>query len=299
MSKIRIVAERRSAGSGTYSVNRKFCRCRRANINVEGMRASDNAQFTVASWYDVEIGDTIEAVVDDVNVDHLVGAYNFYYSLRDESGYNLDGRRVDASTGAVYGVETNPAMRHEGHKYLDCDAQRQVIKVTPSSRENNQVVDFEESREIQLWVKPNTLSDTNPKIIFDRMDNHSGIQIGIQKSGSNHYVYVKTRTWDGSATEERWTGDSGNSYDSKLQVTTGTDTFIRVWEAPDGGGSATKKRNYISVNGGSAYLLGNHTSLSEKLEDTVSDFYIGGSAGLQSDYTVSYTHLTLPTSDLV
>ena len=43
MSKIRIVAERRSAGSGTYSVNRKFCRCRRANINVEGMRASDNA----------------------------------------------------------------------------------------------------------------------------------------------------------------------------------------------------------------------------------------------------------------
>ena len=284
MSKIRIVAERRSAGSGTYSVNRKFCRCRRANINVEGMRASDNAQFTVASWYDVEIGDTIEAVVDDVTVDHLVGAYNFYYSLRDESGYNLDGRRVDASTGAVYGVETNPAMRHEGHKYLDCDAQRQVIKVTPSSRENNQVVDFEESREIQLWVKPNTLSDTNPKIIFDRMDNHSGIQIGIQKSGSNHYVYVKTRTWDGSATEERWTGDSGNSYDSKLQVTTGTDTFIRVWEAPDGGGSATKKRNYISVNGGSAYLLGNHTSLSEKLEDTVSDFYIGGSAGLQSDY---------------
>ena len=253
-------------------------------VNLEGSRAVDNAQITISKGYDVQQNDILTFITDDIDVDHMCGAWHFNHSLRDESGYNLDGKRNDSSSDPIFKTErdqSNQDLRHKGQHYLDCETQRQVIKIKPSSEEaNNKIIDFEEGREIHIWIKVPTLDDDETQIIFDRMDSNSGIQIGLYKTNNVTYAYCKTRTKGGStiSNKESETGTAGQL----LEVTSGKEAFIDVYSKPDGG--SKYKQNYIRVNGGERYLMPWHTTSTLKMEAGVSDIYIGGTSSNGSKF---------------
>ena len=120
MTRYKAVWENREPNSSNYKVRRGSLRIERSKIKINGSRAADTANMTVKGNYDVSIGDTLTFLHDDVDVDDLKCAWNFYYSLRDESGYNIDLQRVNSSGSIIsepttqYGVETSTTSRFLG-----------------------------------------------------------------------------------------------------------------------------------------------------------------------------------------
>ena len=97
---IRVVHEKRKLDGSNLSVIRDLVYpIDQLEIRTEGTRAVDTAEFITNRKYAVvdkdsdsgiATGDVISIITNDISVEHLVGAWNFYYTTRDESGYNFD-----------------------------------------------------------------------------------------------------------------------------------------------------------------------------------------------------------------
>ena len=112
----------------------------KGTVNIEGSRKVDNGEFVFNGSTEMTTNnnETISFISDDVPVEHLSFAQNFYYNVRDESGYNIDGYRIDGSNlSPVYGVEDNTDFRHLGQKYLDSATASKVIRCKLSDEEDN------------------------------------------------------------------------------------------------------------------------------------------------------------------
>ena len=240
---VRVVHEHRKVVGSSYSVTRSIIPVEKVNMKIEGTKAVDSAEIVSKSKYisngqdyGISVGDVVSVVTDDVDVNHLVGAYNFYYTLRDESGFNIDGLNINSTTPS-YGVETNASSRYQGKKYLNCVSSAQSIELTQSTQEGNyNKINFNGGCEIQMWIKtPSTsnFSSGSKQIIYQRMDSKHGIEIGIEKSGSNYYMYWSSRITHSSSTDDETTiGDTDASH-SYMQVQPDTDYFIRLWRQDD------------------------------------------------------------------
>ena len=142
MTKYNIFSERRNYDASPFTVTRNKLKIKDGEVNIAGSRSVDNAKFVVASPVDVKTGDIVSFITDDVDTDELIGAWNFYHNLRDESGYNLDA--VDTTSNIVYVRETLESSRFRGHPYIDFNASNPVITLTPSTTENNStLINFE------------------------------------------------------------------------------------------------------------------------------------------------------------
>ena len=181
----KIIHEKRTIDSSNYKVARSQLKLKYGEVNIEGSRAVDNGKFVVEGGHTITTDDNIAFISDDVNIDHLCFAMNFYYNVRDESGYNIDGHRIDSSDDPNYGLETSN-NRYQGHKYLDCTDNTQVIRCKQSQYENNKTaINFEDGREIQLHIKtpaPDTWSADEKQIIFSRMDSNAGKDIVLKRN---------------------------------------------------------------------------------------------------------------------
>lgn len=136
MSSYTVFTERRNYTPNPYTVIRNKLNAYEGDINIAGSRAVDNAKFVVASPVDIKIGDTVSCIADDVDTSELIGAWNFYHNLRDESGYNLDA--TVASGTLVYARETLESSRFRGHPYIDFNASSSpVVQIVPTASENN------------------------------------------------------------------------------------------------------------------------------------------------------------------
>lgn len=220
MSLYSIFSERRNYTPNPYTVTRNKLKPVAGDVNIEGSRAVDNAKFIVASPVDVKIGDTVSFVADDVDTEELIGAWNFYHNLRDESGYNFDG--VVTSGSLAYKRETTTGSRFRGHQYLDfANSSSPVITITPSTSENNStIINFDSDSAIALWCRPNPISNGQSEIIFDRSDSGNGLKIGVQNSGNTYYAFVQVKGSGGS-----WATSTLNS---NVQFTQGDTIMIGV-----------------------------------------------------------------------
>tara|TARA_R110002012_G_scaffold213864_1_gene384969 strand:- start:47 stop:2419 length:2373 start_codon:yes stop_codon:yes gene_type:complete len=238
---VRVVHEARSVASGNYSVKRSIIPIDYLEVDIQGTKAIDSAVISTKSKYisngdqnyAINRGDVISIITDDVATENLVGAYNFYRTLRDESGYNIDGVAVNSTTEA-YGVETSVGSRFQGQKYLDCESQPKSIKLMQSTEEgNNETINFNGGCEIQMWFKTPASMSGSKQIIYQRMDSNRGIEVGIEKSGSNYYMYWSTRIQKtGSSTKYNET-TIGQGTRENMEVELGKEYFFRLWREDD------------------------------------------------------------------
>tara|TARA_B110001454_G_scaffold121397_1_gene113353 strand:+ start:3023 stop:5482 length:2460 start_codon:yes stop_codon:yes gene_type:complete len=237
LSSYTVFSERRNySATNPFTVTRNKLNAYEGDINIAGSRAVDSAKFVVASPVDVKIGDTVSCISDDVDTSELIGAWNFYHNLRDESGYNLDATVTSGTL--VYARETLEASRFRGHPYVDFSTGSPVITITPTTTENNTtIINFDSDSAIVLWCKVPSLSTGESQIIFDRSDSSNGLRIGVQNSGGDYYAYLQVK------------GSSGSWQTSTLNANVGTaggdDIMISVEKYSFG---STQYR--ISVNAG-------------------------------------------------
>ena len=169
MNQIRVIHERRDKDGGSnYKVQRSLLQVDSLEINNQGSKAADYAKIHTRSKFlnfqgksvsgGLKNGDEIAVVIDDVDTTNLVGAYNFYFNLRDESGYNIDGYMNGGTE--TYGIQRDEDSRFQGHKYLDGADNSMSVKLVQSTQEANaNVINFRAGCEIQLMIKtPATLS---------------------------------------------------------------------------------------------------------------------------------------------
>lgn len=280
----KIIHEKRTVDSSNYKVARSQLKLKYGEVNIEGSRAVDNGKFVVEGGHTITTDDNIAFISDDVNIDHLCFAMNFYYNVRDESGYNIDGHRIDSSDDPNYGLETSN-NRYQGHKYLDCTDNTQVIRCKQSQYENNKTaINFEDGREIQLHIKtpaPDTWSADEKQIIFSRMDSNAGIEIGLKRNSSNNqtYAYIKQRAWNGSSSDNSETGTT----DSDYAVDDNEVYYLRAYKVDDVSSQSKYKQTYLKVDNRSGVGIVRHNSSSYKLEqnNVTKDIYLcsDGSSG--------------------
>ena len=197
MSSYTVFTERRNYTPNPYTVIRNKLNAYEGDVNIAGSRAVDSAKFVVASPVDVKIGDTVSFISDDVDTSELIGAWNFYHNLRDESGYNLDATVTSGTL--VYARETLEASRFRGHPYINFNSGNPVITITPTTTENNTtLINFDSDSSIVLWCRVPSLSTGESQIIFDRSDSSNGLRIGVQNSGGTYYAYLQVKGSSGS-----------------------------------------------------------------------------------------------------
>lgn len=233
---------RTKSGSSSYTVTRNVVPVTAGNINVAGSRAVDNAKFQITGGHKINPDDVVTFIVDDVPADNLAFAYNFYYNLRDEAGWNIDGYRIDGDNIPFYGTEGYGGSRYQGHRYLNCTSSTQVIRCKQSDRENNKdKINFDNGREIHLHIQIPTLtqwgSSDSKQIIFSRIDSNSGIEIGLSHVASEDktYAFLRQRVYNGSSASETETTNSSALLVSDSSNSSGhaIDCYIRVRKLED------------------------------------------------------------------
>ena len=232
MTRYKAVWENRSKDGSSYKTKRGKLRIERSKIKINGSRAADIATMTVKGNYDIAIGDNVSYIHDDVDVDSLKCAWNFYYSLRDESGYNIDLQRINSSgsvidepaDGSQYGVESSTTSRFLGQKYLNCNGSDSRFRAVQNDSEANKVIDFNKSCDIFLYIKtPSSVS--GEQIIFSRMNGSRGVEVGLKSNGSQIYAFART---NGSSSN---VSDSG--YGSTVELPNSKSCVIRVYRNGD------------------------------------------------------------------
>ena len=232
MTRYKAVWENRSKDGSSYKTKRGKLRIERSKIKINGSRAADTATMTVKGNYDISLGDNLSYIHDDVPVDNLKCAWNFYYSLRDESGYNIDLQRINSggsvidepADGSQYGVESSTTSRFLGQKYLNCNGSDSRFRAVQNDSEANKVIDFNKSCDIFLYIKtPSSVS--GEQIIFSRMNGSRGVEVGLKSNGSQIYAFART---NGSSSN---VSDSG--YGSTVALPNSKSCVIRVYRNGD------------------------------------------------------------------
>ena len=181
MATYKTVSENRSVSGSNYVVKRSILKEKNIVIKQNGSRAADECTLTVKGNYDIGINDTLSVLCDDVSVENLKAVWNFYYSLRDESGYNIDLQNVNNSdnvtTAPKYSVETSATSRYKGQKCLDCTSTQHKLLAIQNTTENNKVIDFNKGCDIFIHLRtPSSLS--GEQVIFSRSSSSKGVEVG-------------------------------------------------------------------------------------------------------------------------
>lgn len=262
MNNYSVFQERRTS----TNVVRNKLTAQNGTVTVEGRRAVDSSTFTVKSPVDVEVGDIITCLIDDVPTDYLTGAWHFYHNSRDESGYNLD-----LTGNATYVRNTTKSERFYGHVGLNCVSSGTTLTATPTNRENNyNLLDFDTDGEIQIWCKTPSFNSNVTQIIYSRMDSSRGIEVGIKTNSSSMFVFLRVK---GSTSSINETTTSENY----LQVNPNSEVFIRVHKYDNfynGSGYAIKRNNNNNSSFGAEYFTGSVNPTSEVIR--IGSNYSGG-----------------------
>ena len=256
--------ENRIKNGQNNKVRRGVLKIAKATVNIHGSRAADECDMTVMGRYDISLNDIITFICDDVDVDDLKAAWNFYYSLRDEAGYNIDLHNVD-SNGAVittqptYGVETSASSRFLGQRCLDCTTTQHYLRAVQNDTEGNKVIDFNRDCDIFIQIQvPSSVS--GEQVIFSRSDGSNGVEVGLNNDGSNIYAYVRAN------------GGTASSYNSNVSLGTGGgDAMIRVYKSS--GTTMTCKVNSNIAD--PAANTGQNATFSGNLDNNLTNIFVG------------------------
>ena len=165
-----------------------------ARVRQDGDRAVDTAEFVIPITEEVNEGDDLKYIQDDVDVDNLVACWNFHGSTRDESGYDNDGddgtHDVDL-TAERYSLNKEFVRDVQPVAYFN-PTQQTTPYVTIANKThlvtgNPNVLDFSGEFDIFLRFRDVGYPD-NDEIVFSKRTASTGIEIGYT---SNHYPKVE------------------------------------------------------------------------------------------------------------
>lgn len=246
MNNVAVYLERRNyIDTNNYNVRRSKLQVISGDVNIAGSRAVDNAEFIIKSPYDVKTGDTVSFISDDISVNKLSGAWNFYNNVRDESGYNLDA----SPNNIVYNRVTDTTSRFLGHTYADCST-TPYIEIEPTVNEgNNTLHNFDNDTEIVIWCKPSSMSNGDKQVIFSRSNGTTGLEIGITKNNNKYYAYCQVK----GSSDFDW-GNASDDINSNSEVDISQDLMIKCRRS-----ESFNKGYKISVNNNSNTTYATYT----------------------------------------
>ena len=207
MSKVKLLVEKKNA-SGV--VTERFpAKILTAHIKNDGDRAVDSAEFLIPIVSEVNEGDHIKYIQDDVDTTSLIGLWNFNGSTRDESGYDNDGN--DGTHTAVmnksatstqmadseYIKDNRVGANFDGNDIITVPNKTHLVTGTPNVLNFSGMFDFF----LRFRFDGATHSE---QIVFSKRSATVGIEIGYD--ANDHVIVHITSTTGGTTSTQTVTG---------------------------------------------------------------------------------------------
>ena len=207
MSKVKLLVEKKNA-SGV--VTERFpAKILTAHIKNDGDRAVDSAEFSIPIVSEVNEGDHIKYIQDDVDTTSLIGLWNFNGSTRDESGYDNDGN--DGTHTAVmnksatstqmadseYIKDNRVGANFDGNDIITVPNKTHLVTGTPNVLNFSGMFDFF----LRFRFDGATHSE---QIVFSKRSATVGIEIGYD--ANDHVIVHITSTTGGTTSTQTVTG---------------------------------------------------------------------------------------------
>jgi len=174
----------------------RTCDTTYATIRREGSRMVDNAEITVSGKNDIRIKDYLGYIQDDIDLDRIMGLWNFAGSVRDESGNQLNEENAynnfvikngldypaQTSSSQVLGKRSMSYNSKAAGRFLKIPDKK--IKNANGTDSTYSIVDWSQDFTLAFYVKlapmtGNVTSVAEQAVLFDKMVNSSGNGKGI------------------------------------------------------------------------------------------------------------------------
>ncbi|NIT99622.1 MAG: hypothetical protein GWN01_01355 [Nitrosopumilaceae archaeon] len=177
-----------------FLVNNKKTPLLSAEVNVYGDRSVDSSKFRIPPQTSVTKKDQVSYVQDIVDTTFLTAIWNFQYSARDESGYDIDGD--DGTYTADFTADTTRKYTENIQPVIRFNADGEKVTVADNSR-----FDFSKQFDIIVITTPETAS-TTARTVFSKSNGGVGGGIEIGVSGADPgYIDVELIDTDGTFTQ--------------------------------------------------------------------------------------------------
>jgi hypothetical protein len=230
----------------------RTCNTINATIRREGSRMVDNAEITISSKTDIRIKDYLGYIQDDIDLDGIMGLWNFAGSVRDESGNQLNEENAynnfvvksyldypdQSSSSQVLGKRSMELQTTSSGRYLKIPDKK--VKTSSGSDSTTSIVDFSQDFTLAFYVKIQNItsgdsdSDRN-RVIFDKYDDstNKGIMVYIQtpQGSADSVQNLKVRIGNGSSNTiytHNMTNTDWNNLDKHICVTR-TNNVLKVY----------------------------------------------------------------------
>ena len=196
MSRVKLLVEKKnSSGVATVASGGRFpAKILTAHIKNDGDRAVDSAEFSIPIISEVNEGDHIKYIQDDVDTTSLIGLWNFNGSTRDESGYDNDGNdgthtavmnksAIDGGSGdqmEEYIKDNMVGLNFDGNDIVTIPNKTHLVTGTPN------VLNFSGMFDIFLRFRFDGATHSE-QIVFSKRSATTGIEIGYD---ANDHVIV-------------------------------------------------------------------------------------------------------------
>ena len=191
----------------------RTCNTINATIRREGSRMVDNAEITISGKNDIRIKDYLGYIQDDIDLNGIMGLWNFAGSVRDESGNQLNEENAynnfaikdgltypeQTSSSKVLGKRSmlfNSGTGSSGTgRFLKIPDKK--VKTSSGSDSTTSIVDFSQDFTLAFYVQLASLSGTSTSdpvngVLFDKYDD-----------STNKGIMIYTQTPQGSASTVR------------------------------------------------------------------------------------------------
>ena len=197
MSRVKLIVDKKNETTGEPE-DRFPAKVLNARVKNDGDRAVDSAEFLVPISSEVNEGDLVKYIQDDVETESLIALWNFNGSTRDESGYNNDGNDGthtaqvnEGDTGNEYTKDNQVVLKIEGGtKFVTIPNKTHLVTGTPN------VLDFSGMFDIFLRFENEGAPDNN-EFVFSKRSSTTGIEIGYDTS---HHIVVKITSSSSTST---------------------------------------------------------------------------------------------------
>jgi len=209
MSRVKLLVEKKNS-SGV--VTERFpAKILTAHIKNDGDRAVDSAEFLIPIISEVNEGDHIKYIQDDVDTTSLIGLWNFNGSTRDESGYDNDGNdgthtagmnksAIDGGSGdqmEEYIKDNMVGLNFDGNDIVTIPNKTHLVTGTPNVLNFSGMFDFF----LRFRFDGATHSE---QIVFSKRSATVGIEIGYD--ANDHVIVHITSTTGGTTSTQTVTG---------------------------------------------------------------------------------------------
>ena len=174
----------------------RTCNTINATIRREGSRMVDNAEIIISSKNDIRIKDYLGYIQDDIDLDRIMGLWNFAGSVRDESGNQLNEENAynnfaikdglsypeQTSSSQVLGKRSMSYNSKAAGRFLKIPDKK--VKTSTGADSTTSITDWSQDFTLAFYVKlapmtGNVTSVAEQAVLFDKMVNSAGNGKGI------------------------------------------------------------------------------------------------------------------------